>query len=124
MMRCPHCSEVIRTIDIEFDFTAGTVKSGGREVQLGPKQMHTLECLIDAYPGGASTVYIANEVYSDADHQNRFGTVRANINVLREKFEAARLPWTIGRIGLGKSEGRSAYVLLPNDVVEEIRQAS
>lgn len=110
-MKCPHCGEALTTMDIEFNFTDGTVDAGGKSVKLGPKQLHVLEHLIDAYPSGIAAYDLGAEVYADDENVDACNAIRANIHVIKAKFDEARFPWEIGR--LSGTNRASVYCLMP-----------
>ena len=115
MMECPHCGGEIAAMDIGFNFSKGTVESGRYGVTLGPLQMHILEHLIDAYPRGIALAELAAAVYPDND--DAMASLRATILIIRRKFAAANMPWSIGIVSTGN--GNDSAVTL---IHEQLRQ--
>ena len=112
-MICPHCGGPVTQLDIEFDYTTGAVVSAGKTVTLPKTLLHIAECLIDAYPRGASAEAIFVEIYG-AESDTLPNTLRQNISRLSEAFEKAGFPWEVVRIGASSSGERGAgYALLP-----------
>lgn len=112
-MICPHCGGPVTQLDIEFDYSTGAVVSGGKTVTLPKTLLHIAECLIDAYPRGASSEMIFKEIYGDSS-DTALSTLRVHMSRLTEAFVKSGFPWEVVRVSHTTTGARSAgYALLP-----------
>lgn len=109
---CGGCGAQTGTLDIEFTFATGHVRSGASHCTLTQMQMRILECLIDAYPRALSIDGIFAEVYGDrGDDMPGLRVVNATVNGMRAVLRGAGMP--LGILTVSNGHESSGFALVP-----------
>lgn len=104
--RCEHCGSAIDSLDVEFIFATGIVRSGGRECYLRPLLLGIVECLIDAYPRPVSLLAIYESLYSSRppDELPNFNILSVMCAQLRDALARAHMPLSVLWVSNGRGD--------------------
>ena len=109
---CPNCGTETGTLDIEFTFATGEVKSGGVACRLSQTEMRILECLIDAFPRALSIDGLFAEVYGDrGDDMPELRVINTTVANMRTKLQGSRVP--LGILTVSNGRDASGFALVP-----------
>jgi hypothetical protein len=124
MFVCPGCGTPLNSIDVEFDYGTGIVKSGNRSCRLSEMELTIFECLLDAYPHSIMPSEILGELYADRDDDDlpTSAILPPVMHRIGKKLSAAGMPFALGRFRVDEPE--MGWLLVPHSHTKIGRKAA